>query len=157
MKWWDDLWLKEGFANYMSYLAIEKIHPDWQIMDFFSIDDLQKAMELDSDQQSHAISFPVSKPEDIRRIFDAISYSKGASIIRMMNSFLGEKTFIKAIRSYLKTYQYSNAVQVKAGDIVHFRAIYRVSQSTLYSQILSKPFYVSKSGGKVIQLVYDLG
>lgn len=81
-------------------------------MDFFSVDTLQDAMEIDADSSSHPISFPVSKPSDIRRIFDAISYSKGASIIRMMNGFLGDKAFKGGLQSYLNKFQYDNAVQV---------------------------------------------
>lgn len=67
-------------------------------------------MEEDSDLSSHAISFDVSHSNDIRRIFDPISYSKGASIIRMMQSFLGEETFKEALKNYLKYFQYKNAV-----------------------------------------------
>ena len=68
-------------------------------------------MAKDSDKLSHPISFPVDKMSDIRRIFDPISYAKGASIIRMMSSFLGRDAFKAGITEYLKTYQYSNAVQ----------------------------------------------
>lgn len=68
-------------------------------------------MEEDSDISSHPISFSVSKPADIRRIFDPISYSKGASIIHMMQSFLGEEAFKAALKEYLKKFEYSNAKQ----------------------------------------------
>lgn len=81
-------------------------------MEFFSVNELQSAMESDADSSSHAISFPVSKPSDIRRIFDPISYSKGASIIRMMSRFLGEKAFKNGLQAYLRKFQYDNAVQV---------------------------------------------
>lgn len=118
MKWWNDLWLKEGFATYISYLAIDHIEPGWQIMDFFSVKALQDAMEIDADSSSHPISFPVSKPSDIRRIFDPISYSKGASIIRMMNGFLGEKAFKEGLQSYLNKFQYDNAVQDDLWEIM---------------------------------------
>lgn len=67
-------------------------------------------MGEDSDVSSHAISFDVKDASDIRRIFDPISYSKGASIIRMMQSFLGEQTFKDALKKYLKDFQYKNAV-----------------------------------------------
>jgi len=81
-------------------------------MEMFTINELQKSMAKDSDESSHPISFPVAKPSDIRRIFDPISYSKGAAVIRMMNNFLGEQTFKIGIRHYLRTFEYSNAVQV---------------------------------------------
>lgn len=79
-----------------------------------SINELQEAMEEDSDLSSHPISFDVKNSADIRRIFDPISYSKGASIIRMMQSFLSEKTFKEAMRKYLKDFQYKNA---ERGDL----------------------------------------
>lgn len=72
---------------------------------------MQKSMEKDSDKSSHPISFPVVSKSDIRRIFDPISYSKGASVIRMMKSFLGEQAFRAGITEYLRKFQYSNAVQ----------------------------------------------
>ncbi|XP_055326116.1 endoplasmic reticulum aminopeptidase 2-like, partial [Sitodiplosis mosellana] len=109
-KWWDDLWLKEGFATFMSYVAINEIEPTWRFLDFISINEMQKAMEEDSDLSSHPISFAVANYSDIRRIFDPISYSKGASVIWMMQNFLGEETFKEALRTYLKDFQYKNAV-----------------------------------------------
>lgn len=68
-------------------------------------------MEKDSDISSHPISFPVSKPSDIRRIFDPISYSKGASVIRMMQHFLSEEAFKSGIQEYLQKFKYANAIQ----------------------------------------------
>lgn len=87
-------------------------------MNFFGITELQKAMEKDSDVSSHPISFPVERQSDIRRIFDPISYSKGASIIRMMKGFLGEEAFKKGVQTYLKKYKYSNAVQNDLWEIM---------------------------------------
>ena len=73
---------------------------------------MQVSMEKDSDLSAHPISFNVSTPSDVRRIFDPISYSKGASVIRMMHSFVGSQAFKEGIRQYLRKYEYSNAVQV---------------------------------------------
>lgn len=79
--------------------------------DFLSVNELQHSMKHDVDNASHPISFPVSTSRDIRRIFDPISYSKGASIIRMMHGFLGDDAFKSALHEYLTTFSYSNAVQ----------------------------------------------
>lgn len=79
-------------------------------MDFFPINQLQPAMRADSDQNSRPISSAVNSLTDVRRKFDKISYSKGASIIRMMRGFLGDDAFWGALKKYLKLYQYSNAV-----------------------------------------------
>lgn len=88
-----------------------QISPEWRVLDFFSVNELQESMEKDSDRSSHPISFPVSKPSDIRRIFDPISYAKGASIIGMMQHFLGERAFKGALQEYLQKFKYANAVQ----------------------------------------------
>lgn len=95
-----------------------QIKQDWRMLDFFSINEMQRSMEKDSDLSSHPISFPVSKPSDIRRIFDPISYSKGASIIRMMQHFLGEEAFKGALQEYLQKFKYSNAVQNDLWDVM---------------------------------------
>lgn len=85
-------------------------------------------MQEDSDLKSHPISFAVTRPADIRRIFDPISYSKGASIIRMMESFLGEKAFKGALEEYLKKFEYSNAVQ---DDLWHIMTTFGHQHDTL--------------------------
>lgn len=78
---------------------------------FLSVNELQRSMEYDVDNTSHPISYPVSTPQDIRRIFDPISYSKGASIIRMMHGFLGDEAFKDGLNEYLTKFAYANAVQ----------------------------------------------
>lgn len=111
MKWWNDLWLKEGFATYFSYKCLNDIVPDWRMLDLFPFFEQRTAMGKDSDRFSHPISFEVHHYSDIRRIFDPISYSKGAAIIRMINSFLGEAAFQEGIQKFLNQYEYGNAVQ----------------------------------------------
>ena len=111
MKWYDDLWLKEGFSTYLSYVACNEIKPQWNYFSTLTINEMQKAMSKDSDSLSHPISFPVKTKSDIRRIFDPISYSKGALIINMMRGFLGESTFRSGLKNYLKKFEYGNALQ----------------------------------------------
>ncbi|XP_064106708.1 aminopeptidase N-like [Macrobrachium nipponense] len=109
--WWTDIWLNEGFANFMENYGSDHCEPTWKIMEQLIVDDIQNVFALDSLESSHPISIPVSNPEEIGQIFDDISYDKGSSIIRMMNSFLTEPTFMKAINWYLSTYMYKNADQ----------------------------------------------
>ncbi|CAO1436554.1 unnamed protein product [Diamesa hyperborea] len=111
MKWYDDLWLKEGFSTYLSYVACNEIKPEWNYFSTLTTSEMQKAMSKDSDSLSHPISFPVKTKSDIRRIFDPISYSKGALIINMMRGYLGESTFRSGLKSYLKKFEYGNALQ----------------------------------------------
>ncbi|XP_052836414.1 aminopeptidase N isoform X4 [Drosophila gunungcola] len=107
-KWWDDLWLKEGFACYMSYKALEHSHPEFQIMDTLTTLEFKESMEHDADNTSHAISFDVRSTNDVRRIFDPISYSKGTILLRMLNSIVGDVAFRSATRDLLKKYAYEN-------------------------------------------------
>lgn len=107
-KWWDDLWLKEGFACYMSYKALEHAHPEFQSMDTLTMLEFKESMEHDADNTSHAISFDVRSTNDVRRIFDPISYSKGTILLRMLNSIVGDVAFRSATRDLLKKFAYGN-------------------------------------------------
>lgn len=110
MKWWDDLWLNEGFASYVEYLGVSHIHPDWDMDSQFLIEDMQPVMTIDSVISSHPIVVPVNHPDQISEAFDSISYSKGASILRMLQTFLGAENFKKGLQMYMKRYQYKITV-----------------------------------------------
>jgi len=109
MKWWTDLWLNEGFASYIEYLAIDNIFPKWQIWKQFVSRELGIALRLDSLATTHPIEVPVNHPNEISEIFDAVSYSKGAVVIRMIAEYLGERDFQKGLSLYLKRHSYGNA------------------------------------------------
>ena len=101
--WWTDLWLNEGFASYVEYIGVEAVQPEMKLMEQFVVMDLQSVMRIDSLESSHPISIPVNHPDEISEIFDRISYSKGASIIRMMDHFLSTATFRAGLSKYLST------------------------------------------------------
>jgi len=122
MKWWNDLWLNESFATFMATKFVNKFRPEWDLWDQFIGDDMHKAMELDSLKTSHPIDVPVTNPSEIDEIFDAISYEKGGSILRMLEKYVGEDIFQKGLKCYLKDFKYKNA----AGDDL-WKAISRVS------------------------------
>jgi len=109
MRWWSDLWLNEGFATFMQYYAIDRIYPQFLLWDQFCSDVLIPSLQLDALENSHPIKVEVSNPGEIDEIFDKISYRKGASVIRMLHSVLGEEVFTTGIRAYMQTYKYSNA------------------------------------------------
>lgn len=110
-KWWDDLWLNEGFASYVEYIGVDHVEPTWRMLDQFVIEEVQNVFKMDALSSSHQISIPVNNPDEISEIFDHISYAKGASIIRMMNHFLTEEVFKLGLQRYLRALRYSNAVQ----------------------------------------------
>lgn len=109
MHWWTHLWLNEGFASYIEYVAVDHLFPDWRIWEQFVSIDFNSALELDSLDSTHPIEIEVHHPSEIGEIFDSVSYHKGASVIRMLADYLGFEKFRKGLSSYLKTHSYSNA------------------------------------------------
>lgn len=109
MEWWTHLWLNEGFASYMEYVAVNNMFPKWNIWTQFVYMDHARALELDGLKNTHPIEVDVNHPAEISEIFDEVSYSKGASVIRMLASYLGEENFRDGLRRYLKKHSYANA------------------------------------------------
>jgi len=109
MAWWNDLWLNESFASWMATKATDNLYPDWQVWTQFISEDVSPGMSLDGLENSHSIESEVRNPAEVSQLFDAISYSKGASIIRMLEEFLGPEIFQLGLRDYLKVNAYSNA------------------------------------------------
>ena len=109
MDWWSELWLNEGFATWVGWLAVDKVHPDWNVWPQFVSESMQPAFELDSLRSSHPIEVPVKDALDVDQIFDNISYFKGSSVIRMLAAHLGQETFLKGVSNYLKSHSYGNA------------------------------------------------
>ena len=109
MEWWTHLWLNEGFASYMEYVAIDKLFPKWKVWTQFIFIEQGRGLSLDGLKNSHAIEIDVNHPAEISEIFDAVSYSKGASVIRMLAEYLGENNFRKGLKHYLEKHAYKNA------------------------------------------------
>lgn len=108
MAWWTDLWLNEGFASWIEYLCVDFCCPEFDIWTQFVCNDFTKALELDGLTNSHPIEVEVGHPSEIDEIFDAISYSKGASVIRMLHEYIGETDFKTGLNTYLTKFKYSN-------------------------------------------------
>jgi aminopeptidase 2 len=108
MDFWDGLWLNEGFATWMSWYSCNAFYPEWKVWQNYVTDNLQSALSLDSLRSSHPIEVPVKRADEITQIFDAISYSKGSCVIRMVSKYLGEDVFMEGIRQYLKKHAFGN-------------------------------------------------
>ncbi|NXP02497.1 AMPE aminopeptidase, partial [Thinocorus orbignyianus] len=109
MDWWDDLWLNEGFASYFEFLGVDAAEPEWKMLEQVLIDDVLPVMEDDSLLSSHPIVVDVSSPAEITSVFDGISYSKGASILRMLQDWITPDLFQKGCQVYLNKYHFQNA------------------------------------------------
>lgn len=109
MKWWDELWLNEGFATWVGFAAVDFLFPEWDIFSGFVSELLQNALNLDGLRNSHPIEVPVVSALDIDQVFDAILYLKGASTILMLSKYLGQNLFLKGVARYLNKNKFSNA------------------------------------------------
>ncbi|SCU91657.1 LADA_0F11254g1_1 [Lachancea dasiensis] len=109
MKWWDELWLNEGFATWIGYYAVNWMFPEWDVPSLVMWKSHEVAMELDSLKESHAVKVEVKNAKDIDQVFDTISYLKGCSILEMLGGYLGTENFIKGVALYLKRNAFSNA------------------------------------------------
>ena len=110
MKWWNDLWLNESFATFMAYKAVDHYYPEWEYWSGWLEEQVAGAFGLDALKTSHPINVEVEHPQDVAEIFDAISYNKGGSVLRMLESYLGEEKFAEGLKLYISRHAYSNTV-----------------------------------------------
>ncbi|XP_051548711.1 aminopeptidase Ey-like [Myxocyprinus asiaticus] len=119
LRWWNDLWLNEGFASYVTYLGAHEAEPDWNIKDLIVLNDVHRVFALDALASSHPLSSKeeeIQRPEQINEVFDAISYSKGASVLRMLSDFLSETVFTDGLKTYLDYFKFNNTVYTDLWD-----------------------------------------
>ncbi len=108
MKWWDDVWLNEGFATWMSTKPVAKWRPEWN----FDLDDVSGVggtLNVDSLASTRPIHQAAETPAQIQELFDGIAYGKAAAVLHMLESYLGEETFRAGINAYVKEHQYGNS------------------------------------------------
>ncbi|XP_048750155.2 aminopeptidase N-like [Ostrea edulis] len=117
MRWWDDLWLNEGFASLLMYFAMDAIYPDWNVFTLSVVaKEVFPVMVKDALTTSHPVSTPIATPNDIAESFDSISYSKGMAILRMLMGFVGWEDFQKGLRTYVSKFKYQNAAMDQLWD-----------------------------------------
>ncbi|QNN64491.1 M1 family metallopeptidase [Sphingomonas rhizophila] len=107
MAWWDDLWLNEGFASWMATKATKHFHPDWGA-EFATIGSREAAMSQDALVTTHPIVQTVRTVEQANQAFDGITYSKGQSVITMLEAFAGEDVWQRGIQAYMQQHKYRN-------------------------------------------------
>ena len=118
MKWWNDLWLNESFATFMAYKAMDNFWLEWDVWTQYLKNTVFEGMKLDSMRSSHPINVTVNSADEIDELFDEIAYSKGGSLLRMLEAYLGDEIFRQGLRKYIKTYAYSNTIGANLWDIL---------------------------------------
>jgi puromycin-sensitive aminopeptidase len=117
MKWWNGLWLNEAFATFMELAAVDAYKPEWQRWAAFT-NERAAAFAVDSLASTRPIEYPVHSPADADGMFDVLTYQKGASVLRMLQQYLGEDGFRAGIRLYLKSREYGNAETTDLWDAI---------------------------------------
>ena len=174
MRWWTDLWLNESFASWMSYLAVDHLFPEWKVWTQFIVDEQLAALKQDSLENTHPIQVAINHPDEIRTIFDAISYEKGASVLLQLHEYLGADVFRDGLRVYLKKHAYGNTDTVDLWaaleavsklPVTQFMAawiglpgypIVYADLSADQPQLLQERFYLNPSADKNITTVWPI-
>jgi aminopeptidase N len=115
MAWWDNLWLNEGFAQWMGTKATAHHNPEWNYWRQ-GHKDREVAMRLDARKTTHPIQQPVRNEADASDQFDVITYRKGMGVLRMLETWLGADAFRDGIRAYMKKHAYSNTTTADLWD-----------------------------------------
>jgi tricorn protease interacting factor F2/3 len=149
MKWWDDFWLNESFATFVGYELIDRLYPEGNYWADFLIRETGRGLARDSLATTHPIQVPIRDPSEIAEIADDISYGKGASVLRMIEAYIGPEAFRRGVTDYLTRFQYANAA---GGDL--WESLQGASQKPV-AAIMSR--WVRTTGHPVLELSWADG
>lgn len=145
MQWWNDMWLNESFATFVSSLAIDRVIPEWKTMVRYRRDtdhNINRGMFADQVMSTHPISVHVGNVGEIEKLFDDIGYDKGGAMLFMLQDFIGNTIFRKGLRRYLKKHAYSNTTRSDLWDAIQAEATshgVRAPIKRMMEQWLEKP------------------
>jgi aminopeptidase N len=149
MRWWDDLWLNEGFASWMEVKAMEAFHPDWRPWVMVGAVDREAAMREDAKTSSHPVVQPIATVGQSEETFDSITYKKGQATVQLIERYTGPEPFRDGLRAYMKAHAYGNAV---SGDF--WTAIEHASRKPVraiaegYTRSTGVPLVEAEGGAK---------
>ncbi|KAJ7232633.1 peptidase family M1-domain-containing protein [Mycena haematopus] len=139
MKWWDNLWLNEGFATLVGSIISEKLYPEWNTATATVNSTLKSGLNMDATLSSHPVQVECPDANQANEDMDVITYMKGSAILRMLLNLLGEEIFFKGVALYLKEHQFKNSVAEDLWD-----ALGRTSGTDVLNLMqtwISKPGY----------------
>ncbi len=108
LKWWDNLWLNEGFATWMENQPVAAMHPEWEMPQVVATEE-ESTLNIDAQPTTRAIRAKADTPEEINQAFDGIAYGKAGDMLLMVENYLGKETFRKGVHAYLAAHEYGNA------------------------------------------------
>jgi aminopeptidase N len=107
MRWWDDLWLNEGFASWMATKATTALHSEWD-PELGTVSGREAAIGLDSVASTHPVIQRIDTVEQISQAFDSITYQKGEAVITMLEDYVGEDAWRRGVQDYVRTHRLGN-------------------------------------------------
>lgn len=148
MKWWNDLWLNESFASLVEYTAVDALEPNWKIWQDFDSGESIIALRRDSLAGVQSVQTDVNHPDEISSLFDgAIVYAKGARLLQMLETYIGEDAFQSGLKDYFKKFTYQNTEAVDLWNCL--------SQSSSKDIASFMNTWISQSGFPVIHVTQD--
>lgn len=149
MKWWNDLWLNESFASLMEYLAVDALQPNWNMWTQFSTNESIYALRRDAIDGVQSVQIDVNHPDEINSIFDgAIVYAKGARLLRMLQTYVGDEAFQAGLKYYFSENAYRNTEAVDLWNAID-KASPKNGLAELMNTWLSQPGYPVITADKV--------
>lgn len=152
MQWWNDLWLNESFANLMEYVAIDALHPEWNIWLDYVTNESIMALRRDSIDGVQSVQVDVNHPDEISTLFDgAIVYAKGGRLLRMIQQYIGHDAFRAGLKSYFEKHAYKNTVGNDLWDALEASSGKQIK--SIMNTWISQPGYpvvsVTRDGNKL--------
>jgi len=155
MEWWDDLWLNESFATYMSYKAMHAIYPQWQMDMQYILNRAVNALAADQYSTTQEVGMKVNSPADMSIIFDPnIVYSKGGCLLAMFEDYVGEEAFRKGLHNYLEAHKYSNARGSDLWESIS-RASGKAKNRLRFDKVAS--YWIETAGYPIVDVEYSNG
>ncbi len=134
MKWWNGIWLNEAFATFMEMTCTDAFRPEWQRWVDFGLS-RSAAFDTDALAATRPIEYPVVSPADADGMFDVLTYEKGASVVRMLEQYLGADRFRAGIRRYMARHQYGNTETTDLWDAIEAETgepVRRIAESWIF-------------------------
>jgi aminopeptidase N len=152
MQWWNDLWLNESFATIMEYVAVDTLHPEWNMWLDFNTNESVMALRRDSLDGVQSVQVDVNHPDEISTLFDgAIVYAKGARLLRMIQTYIGSDAFQAGLKAYFQEHAYKNTIGNDLWEALENSSGKPVT--SIMNQWISQPGYpvvsVSRDNGSV--------
>ncbi|MBI3743720.1 MAG: M1 family metallopeptidase [Chloroflexi bacterium] len=154
MRWWNGLWLNEAFATFMGTSCVAAFKPEWRRWAQFSLE-RSAAFDVDSLASTRPIEYPVVSPQDAEGMFDVLTYEKGASLLRMLEQYLGEEGFRDGIRRYLNEHRYGNTETTDLWDAIEKvtgQPVRRIMDSWIFQGGYPMISVTPKDGGKSLHV-----